>query len=49
MVAHELKAAGINASFQGISVDAWNADMATGNFQLSRALVEQRPDAIQPV
>ncbi len=35
MVAQELKAAGINASFQGISVDAWNADMATGNFQLA--------------
>jgi peptide/nickel transport system substrate-binding protein len=35
MVAQELKLAGINASFQGISVDAWNADMATGNFQLA--------------
>jgi len=35
MVAQELKAAGINASFQGISVDAWNADMASGNFQLA--------------
>ncbi len=35
MVANELKAAGINASFQGISVDAWNADMASGNFSVS--------------
>ena len=35
MVANELKAAGINASFQGISVDAWNADMASGNFSIS--------------
>ncbi len=35
MVANELKAAGINASFQGISVNAWNADMATGNFSLA--------------
>ena len=35
MVAQELKAAGINASFQGISVNAWNADMADGNFSLA--------------
>jgi peptide/nickel transport system substrate-binding protein len=35
MVANQLKAAGINASFQGISVDAWNSDIATGNFSLS--------------
>ncbi len=35
MVANELKAAGINASFQGISVDAWNADIADGDFSLS--------------
>ncbi|MBO0835151.1 MAG: hypothetical protein J2P28_06475, partial [Actinobacteria bacterium] len=35
MVAQELKAAGINANFQGISVDAWNADMASGNFSLA--------------
>jgi peptide/nickel transport system substrate-binding protein len=35
MVANELKSAGINASFQGISVDAWNADMASGNFSLA--------------
>ncbi len=35
MVANELKAAGINASFQGISVNAWNADMASGNFSLA--------------
>jgi peptide/nickel transport system substrate-binding protein len=35
MVAQELKAAGINANFQGITVDAWNADMADGNFSLA--------------
>jgi peptide/nickel transport system substrate-binding protein len=35
MVANELKQAGINASFQGISVDAWNADVASGNFSIS--------------
>jgi peptide/nickel transport system substrate-binding protein len=35
MVAQELKAAGINASFQGISVDSWNADMADGDFSLA--------------
>ena len=35
LVAGELKAAGINASFQGISVNAWDQDMATGNFSLA--------------
>jgi peptide/nickel transport system substrate-binding protein len=35
MVAQELKQAGINASFQGISVNAWNADMASGSFSLA--------------
>jgi peptide/nickel transport system substrate-binding protein len=35
IVAQELKAAGMNASFQGITVDAWNADMADGNFTLA--------------
>jgi peptide/nickel transport system substrate-binding protein len=35
LVASELKAAGINASFSGISVDAWNADMADGDFSLA--------------
>jgi peptide/nickel transport system substrate-binding protein len=35
LVAGELKAAGINASFSGISVDAWNADMADGDFSLA--------------
>jgi peptide/nickel transport system substrate-binding protein len=35
IVAQELKAAGINATFQGITVDAWNADMADGNFTLA--------------
>ena len=35
LVAQQLKAAGIDASFQGQSVDAWNADVASGNFQLT--------------
>ncbi len=35
MVAQELKEAGIDASFQGISVSAWNADVASGNFQMT--------------
>jgi peptide/nickel transport system substrate-binding protein len=35
MVAQELKAAGINANFQGLTVTAWNADMADGNFELA--------------
>jgi peptide/nickel transport system substrate-binding protein len=35
LVAQELKAAGINATFQGQSVDAWTSDVASGNFQLT--------------
>ena len=35
IAAQELKAAGIDANFQGISVNAWNQDMATGNFTLA--------------
>jgi peptide/nickel transport system substrate-binding protein len=35
IVAGELKAAGIDASFNGLTVDAWNADMADGDFQLA--------------
>jgi peptide/nickel transport system substrate-binding protein len=35
MVAQELKSAGIDASFQGISVSAWNADVASGNFSMT--------------
>jgi peptide/nickel transport system substrate-binding protein len=35
MVAQELKTAGINANFQGLTVTAWNADMADGNFELA--------------
>ncbi|HEX9042115.1 MAG TPA: ABC transporter substrate-binding protein [Trebonia sp.] len=35
LIAQDLKAAGINATFSGITVNAWNADMATGNFQLA--------------
>jgi peptide/nickel transport system substrate-binding protein len=35
IAAQELKNAGIDATFQGISVNAWNQDMATGNFTLA--------------
>jgi peptide/nickel transport system substrate-binding protein len=35
LIAQELKAAGINASFQGITVNAWNADVADGDFSIS--------------
>src|SRR6266516_4339182 len=35
LVAQQLKAAGIDATFQGQSVDAWFADVASGNFQLT--------------
>ena len=34
IAAQELRAAGIDATFQGQSVDAWNADVADGDFQL---------------
>jgi peptide/nickel transport system substrate-binding protein len=35
LIAQELKAAGINASFQGLTVNAWNADLADGDFSIS--------------
>jgi peptide/nickel transport system substrate-binding protein len=35
IAAQELKNAGIDANFQGISVNAWNQDMATGNFTVA--------------
>jgi peptide/nickel transport system substrate-binding protein len=35
LVAQELKAAGIDATFQGLSVNAWNTDIASGDFQLT--------------
>jgi peptide/nickel transport system substrate-binding protein len=35
LVASDLQKAGINATFSGLTVNAWNADMATGNFQLA--------------
>lgn len=35
IVAQDLKKAGIDASFDGLSVNGWNADMATGSFQLT--------------
>src|SRR5487761_1361097 len=35
IAAQELRNAGIDATFQGISVNAWNADMASGNFSLA--------------
>jgi peptide/nickel transport system substrate-binding protein len=35
LVASDLQKAGINATFSGLTVNAWNADMASGNFQLA--------------
>jgi peptide/nickel transport system substrate-binding protein len=35
LAAQELRAAGIDATFQGQSVDAWSSDVASGNFQLT--------------
>jgi len=35
IAAQELKSAGINATFQGLTVDAWNADVADGDFQMT--------------
>ncbi|HWG61648.1 MAG TPA: ABC transporter substrate-binding protein [Streptosporangiaceae bacterium] len=35
IAAQELKAAGIDATFQGLSVNAWNADVASGNFSMT--------------
>ncbi len=36
IIAQELKSAGINATFSGLTVNAWNADVADGNFQLTQ-------------
>ena len=35
IVAQELRAAGIDATFQGIATTAWNSDVADGDFQLT--------------
>ena len=35
IAAQELRAAGIDATFQGLSVDAWNADVADGDFSMT--------------
>jgi peptide/nickel transport system substrate-binding protein len=35
IIAQDLQAAGINATFRGLTVDAWDADMASGDFQLA--------------
>jgi peptide/nickel transport system substrate-binding protein len=35
IIASELRAAGISASFRGLSVSEWTNDVATGNFQLT--------------
>jgi peptide/nickel transport system substrate-binding protein len=35
IAAQELKAAGIDASFQGLAVTAWNNDVADGDFQMT--------------
>jgi peptide/nickel transport system substrate-binding protein len=35
IAAQELRAAGIDATFEGLSVSAWNQDVATGDFQMT--------------
>jgi peptide/nickel transport system substrate-binding protein len=35
LIAQQLKAAGINCTFNGLTVNAWNADVASGNFQIT--------------
>ena len=35
LIAGDLQKAGINATFSGLTVNAWNADMTSGNFQLA--------------
>jgi peptide/nickel transport system substrate-binding protein len=35
LIAQQLKTAGINATFQGLTVNAWNADVANGDFDLT--------------
>ncbi|HXT89428.1 MAG TPA: ABC transporter substrate-binding protein [Trebonia sp.] len=35
LIASDLQKAGINATFSGLTVNAWNADMTSGNFQLA--------------
>jgi peptide/nickel transport system substrate-binding protein len=35
LAAQQLRAAGIDATFEGLSVNAWNADVASGDFQLT--------------
>jgi peptide/nickel transport system substrate-binding protein len=35
IAAQEMRAAGIDATFQGLTVDAWNADVADGDFQMT--------------
>ena len=49
IAAQEMKAAGIDATFQGMAVNAWNTDVAAGDFQHDRALVEQRHNPLQHV
>lgn len=36
IIAKDLQAAGIDATFDGLSVNQWNADMADGDFQLTQ-------------
>jgi peptide/nickel transport system substrate-binding protein len=35
LIAQELRAAGIDATFNGLTVNAWNADVASGDFDLT--------------
>ncbi|HMD25792.1 MAG TPA: ABC transporter substrate-binding protein, partial [Streptosporangiaceae bacterium] len=35
IAAQQMKAAGINATYQGLSTDAWNSDVASGDFSVT--------------
>ena len=35
IAAQQMKAAGIDATYQGLSTDAWNADVASGDFSVT--------------
>ena len=45
IAAQELKAAGIDATFQGLAVTAWSTDVADGDFQLTEHWSQRRHHA----
>jgi peptide/nickel transport system substrate-binding protein len=47
IIATELKAAGIDATFNGLSVGAWTSDVALGDFQMTLRYSNQGPTPYQ--